>query len=377
MTLAAWRSLWRVKRLLTASFDYYELQNESTGIAGGFINKTVPHITLKSIANNTALDPIFAQHEPILQSKLEVLNSALESVSPEIRSALRAKLAEKRRREGAKAVTDADRRRWELPETEWKEWEVPFDTDPDWPSELQGALTGYRAAWREKMDEVNECIAAASDSEELVDQPEVDRKTLRVSGPFSVEAVQPAEESLYDDSPIGGEPDEELDTFESDGNGKDASNAEAYLDAIIRLLRNDGVRFTENCIMKFARLAPIEGGVIHAEGAWEDDSENRLIAVVFGPQHGPVTAMQVEQCLRTASRREWDGLIFAGFSFDGAAQAAIHDNPNPNVRTHMAYINPDVAMGGLLRNTPTSQLSPCSESPAPNLIRRRKVSISW
>ena len=58
------------QRLLTGSFDYYELQDESKGVAGGFINKTVPHITLRSIAQNTALDPIFAKHEPILQEKL-------------------------------------------------------------------------------------------------------------------------------------------------------------------------------------------------------------------------------------------------------------------------------------------------------------------
>ena len=180
------------------------------------------HHSSKDIAQNIALDPIFAKYEPILEEKLEALNCALGGSNiGDSDGAGRSKLAEKRRREGPKAVTDADRRRWELPATsDWKEWEVPFDTDPDWPSELQGALTGYRAAWREKMDEVNECIAAASDSEELVDQPKVDRKTLRVSGPFSVEAVQPAEESLYDESPIGGEPDEELDAFESDGNGK-------------------------------------------------------------------------------------------------------------------------------------------------------------
>ena len=119
----------------------------------------------------------------------------MEAVTPEIRTALRAKLAEKGRREGKKAVTDADRRRWELPTTAWEEWEVPFDTDPDWPSELSKALIDYREAWRGKMDDVNECIAAASDSEELVDQPEVDRKTMRISGPFTVEAVQPVEES--------------------------------------------------------------------------------------------------------------------------------------------------------------------------------------
>lgn len=29
--------------------------------------KTVPHITLKSIARNTLLDPIFNKHEPILR----------------------------------------------------------------------------------------------------------------------------------------------------------------------------------------------------------------------------------------------------------------------------------------------------------------------
>ena len=48
------------QRLLTASYDYYELKDSAKGIAGGFINKTVPHITLRSIAQNTALDPIFA-----------------------------------------------------------------------------------------------------------------------------------------------------------------------------------------------------------------------------------------------------------------------------------------------------------------------------
>ena len=344
------------QRLLTGNFNYYKLEDESAGVAGGFINKSVPHITLKSIAQNTALDPIFAKHDPILEGKLETLNRALEAVTPEIRTVLRAKLAEKQRREGKKAITDADRRRWELPPSAWKEWEVPFDADPDWPPELSEALTDYRAAWRAKMDEVNECIAAASDSEELVDQPEVDRKKLRVSGPFTVEAVQPAEESLHDDSPIGGEPEDMSDTFESEGNGSDAANAEAYLDSMIRLLRNDGVRFPDNRTLEFDRLDPIEADVLHAESAWKDDTEDRLIAVVFGPQHGPVTAMQVEECLPIASRRGYNDLVFAGFGFDGAAQAAIGDDPNPRVRIHMAHINPDVAMGGLLKETPTSQL---------------------
>jgi adenine-specific DNA-methyltransferase len=40
------------KRLMTATYDYYKLAHEEQGVDGGFVYKTVPHITLKSIANN-------------------------------------------------------------------------------------------------------------------------------------------------------------------------------------------------------------------------------------------------------------------------------------------------------------------------------------
>ena len=66
--------------------------------------------------------------------------------------------------------------------------------------------------------------------------------------------------------------------------------------------------------------------------------------------------MQVEECLPIASRRGYDELVFAGFSFDGAAQAIIQEDPNPRVRIHIAHINPDVAMGDLLKETPSTQL---------------------
>jgi adenine-specific DNA-methyltransferase len=40
------------QRLMTAVFDYYQLKYPSEGVSSGFNYKTVPHITLKSIANN-------------------------------------------------------------------------------------------------------------------------------------------------------------------------------------------------------------------------------------------------------------------------------------------------------------------------------------
>ena len=77
------------QRLLTAKFDYYKLRPTSAedvqrnpdgtwltdpdGQMQGsctFDCKTVPHVTLKSIAQNQALDPIFEKWEPILADKL-------------------------------------------------------------------------------------------------------------------------------------------------------------------------------------------------------------------------------------------------------------------------------------------------------------------
>ncbi len=40
------------QRLMTSLFDYYQLAQPQEGIGSGFMYKTVPHVTLKSIANN-------------------------------------------------------------------------------------------------------------------------------------------------------------------------------------------------------------------------------------------------------------------------------------------------------------------------------------
>jgi adenine-specific DNA-methyltransferase len=382
------------QRLLTAKFDYYELRPvteedrrrnphgtwlaDLTGQQVGpctFNCATVPHITLKSIAQNASLDAIFAKHQPVLEEKLASLNKALADVTPELRKRLAAKVVEKEKREGKKAITDADRRRWLLPDKEWKEWEVPFDADEDWSLELKDALTEYRAAWRAKMDEINANIEANAEQEELVDQPKLVRGVVRVSGPFSMEAVMPAEESLRDDSPVEGEA-KELETFElRDGQSEvsqlasdEPVNAEAYLDKMIRLLRTDGVRFPNNRVMKLTRLEPCGGVYIHAEGEWEfEPGQPRTVAASFGPQYGPVTGFQVESALPLAGRRGYDDLVFAGFSFDASAQGIIQDDPHLRVRCHLAHIRPDVSMSDLLKETPNSQIFTVFGSPRTEL----------
>jgi adenine-specific DNA-methyltransferase len=310
---------------MTSKFDFFQLCNEQSGVVGNFKYRSVPHITLKSIAQNQNLDPIFAKHQPTLDKALAECTKAMNVVSSVLRSALAAKLLRKQKDQGRKAITEGDRRRWELPQPgkSWEHWQVPFDTDPDWPQALQDAVTAYRTAWRAKMDEVNACIAANAEQEELVDQPEVVRGVIRVSGPFTVEAVQPPEMSLGDAKTITAEPEgefggapEELGSFPpftirmvETRLDQEEQNLEAYLDQMLRYLKMDGVRFPNNKQMSFHRLEPVlDGSTIHAEGRWangdkDPDPEGRAnVAVVFGPQYGPVTAKQLEEAIPYANR---------------------------------------------------------------------------
>ena len=399
------------QRLMTASFDHFQLRSltpedvirnpRGAWLKNGsaepktFACKAVPHIMLKSIARNTALDPLFAKHEPILASKLAALNAELARVKPALKDKLIDKLVHKHRVEGVSLVTEADQRRWLLPGAQgglirefkaakplkaltakqattyraaipasnWQPWQVPFDIDTDWPQALQEALMAYRGAWRAKMDEVNAAIEANAEMEELVDQPVNAPGVVRVAGPFTMEGVIAREQGPDDaaaaTSPIAGTPDE-LPAFDADVAGDAgviaSTNAEAHLDKILRLLKAAGVDFAGNRNQRFARLEPAtSSGMLHAEGAWLGADDKR-VAVSVGPEVGNVTAWQVEDAVRSANRAGYDELVFAGYGFDAAAQAVIDEGSMSQLRLHMALIRPDVAMGELLKTQPGSQL---------------------
>jgi len=123
------------QRILTTKYDYYQLRptsaedvqrspngtwltDPSGQIQGSstFHCKTVPHITLRSIARNQALDPIYDKWQPVLTEKKEFLNAALRrGVTNELRQRLATKLRDKQKQEGKRTITDADKRRWVLP----------------------------------------------------------------------------------------------------------------------------------------------------------------------------------------------------------------------------------------------------------------------
>lgn len=342
------------QRIMTARFKNYLVRKPTGGMAEnpgtGFIYETVPHITLKSIAQNTNLDPIFAKHEPILDAQLAKCNKALDRVPADLHGKLSAKLLSKQKAQGKRAITDADQRRWNF-KKKFEHWEVPFDSDPDWPEELRAAVTAYRAAWQTKMDEVNACVAANADQEELVDKPKT-VPGVRVSGPFSVEGVMSMEANLA-----------EAAEEEEDGlvEGK---NNEAYMEQMVRLLKVDGVTFKGNKIRRFAQIEPLwkSGQDLpwHAEGWWEgeDPSQKAGVGIFIGPQYGPVSALALEEVMRKAGRT-YEELVVAGFSFDPEAVEIIGDgSSHPRLQVHQAFIRPDInpGMEGLLKEQPRSQL---------------------
>ena len=364
------------QRILTSKFYHYRTKGGPIGSLGaenpasGFKYKTVPHITLGTIGNDTNLDPIFAKHEPILAAALVAANNALSKVTASVFEKLKAKLAEKEKLEKKKSITDADRRRWLLPPANrdpkekltvdvsfkgWYDWEVPFDTDPDWPKDLQESVTNYRKAWRSKMDEVNACINANAEPEDLVDQPEVVKKVVRVSGPFTVEGVIPEELSITENGIVDLTPNE----FEDETEVLEQQNVQAYLKGMVGAIKKDGVLFPNNKKRTFARVDPLiaEGTTnsLHAEAAWEGEDE-ATVGIAFGPQYGPVTAMQVEDLIRSA--RRYAHLVIAGFSFAPEASLIIQESKHPKLQIHMAHIRPDMnpGMNGLLKETPNSQL---------------------
>jgi adenine-specific DNA-methyltransferase len=310
------------QRLLTATYPYYRLYDEELSVRGGFVYKTVPHITLRGIVQNTRLAPVIEEYKPRLEAALVALNDAMVAAG----------------------------------ESALQEWEVPPKSPEDWPKEIRKLRAEYWRLRREKQEKIDAIIAEDAPQEALYDQPEVERNVVRVSGPFTVEAIPPANIELMEESPIGGEPltSEILETT--------GVSAGAHIPLLIDLLRQDGVTFPGNKRMNFASLTPRDGGLLHAEGIPANgESAIKRVAVSFGPQHGAVGVGQVEQGLREAYLGGFDAVVFCGFAFDAPAQAAIEANIHPHVKAFLAHIRPDVIMtdatgSSLLKTTASSQL---------------------
>ena len=116
------------QRMMTASFDYYALRYPHEGLSGGFDYETVPHITLKSIANNPDIDTIYDEDHPKIAAALDGLNAALTASPPKpIKPS-----------QGVRKGKPVDFAKGET----LQEWEVPFDLPDDWPDAAKATVRG-------------------------------------------------------------------------------------------------------------------------------------------------------------------------------------------------------------------------------------------
>jgi len=305
------------QRLMTVKYDYYELVDPERGPAGGFIYETVPHITLESIAKNPEIDAIATKYQPQIDDALAELNRALGK--------------------------------------DWKEWEVPpvgadLASAQGWSSQAKQAHEHFWSLKRQKRQEIDATIQRNAPQETIYDRPQVGRGVVRVSGPFTVEAIPvPAVEDPTQ-RPIPQFEEEEARARVSDRGGD-------YLTTMLNLLKQQGgVLFPGGKKMELQNLRLLNLGMLHAEGETRQNGKALRVALSFGPQHGPVTAFQVQEAIPTARMNAYDALIFAGFSFDPEAQAFVQRAPVRGLEVHLANIAPDVLVGDLLKTTRASQI---------------------
>ncbi|MEJ5241826.1 MAG: site-specific DNA-methyltransferase [Anaerolineales bacterium] len=358
------------QRLMTAKFDYYELKDPERGPAGGFLYETVPHITLESIAKNTEIDVIAAKYNPQIEQALAELNQALgkawrewevprevpHPLWPEKAQKAYWRLREIRNRLEPEAQREAEQLLEALYQETGHRWALNEVPDPvpaeDWPEPAQAALRRFWDLKRQKRQEIDASIQRNAPQETLYDRPHVVRGVVRVSGPFTVEAIPvPAVEDPTQ-APIP-----QFEEAEGEEIVAVQDRAGDYLTMMIHLLKQQGgVLFPGGKKMELENLRPLHLGYLHAEAEARQNGKSLRVAISFGPQHGPVIAHQVQEAIPTARMNGYEVLLFAGFAFDPEAQALIQKVPVAGLQVHFVNIAPDVLVGDLLKTTRASQI---------------------
>ncbi|WP_370283007.1 DNA methyltransferase [Pseudooceanicola sp.] len=320
------------QRLMTASFDYYALRYPHEGLGGGFDYETVPHITLKSIANNPDIDTIHDEDHPKIAAALESLNAALAAAPPKpLKPA-----------QGARKGKPVDFAKGDT----LHEWEVPFDWPDDWPEAARAPFDAFHAARQAMQRRMDQSIADHAEQETLYDKPRIDKSKLRICGPFSVEAVPaPTVLSLDESMP----PQEADETVARSG---ETSRQALWRDELLKT----GVRGKGGAMLRFAEFETLPGlKYIHASGSLAETGER--VVVSFGPEHAALEQRQVELALTEAEtlRPSPKFILFCAFTFDPEAAKDIDEVNWPGVTLLKAQMNTDLLTEDLKKKRASNQ----------------------
>src|SRR5579883_1277613 len=349
-------------RLMGARYPYYLLADSPEGqrkeaevtrtapkstpthgdIRHGFVYERVPHITLKSIANNAEIDVIWEKWEPQLRALREEL------------SVLRV--------ENLNTKDTKDARRT------LEEWEVPREAPAGWSEEAKKLLAQFWEARIARQKEIDASIAAKAEFEFLYDKPYVDTSRIRVAGPFTVESLSPHRTLAVDWN------DELIDILEASEGQREAPDrddvATDFAQMILENLRAAGVQqaHKEDRIV-FNSLTGWPGHYICAEGTYLSDlsalrgektpqrHEGTLremrAGIFIGPEFGTVSRPDLVAAAREAGDAGFDVLIACAFNYDAHSSEFDRLGRVPVLKARM---NPDLHMGGDLKATAAGNL---------------------
>ncbi|GAB4355043.1 MAG: site-specific DNA-methyltransferase [Gammaproteobacteria bacterium] len=322
-------------RIMGARYPYYLLADSPEGqrkeaeitrsapssrpthgdIRHGFVYQRVPHITLKSIANNAEIDVIWERFEEQLKPLREELTQHLPDRW----------LAGYRKKQKYDV---------EVP-PEIQEWEIPREFPSDWPEAARPLHEKFWELRIARQKEIDASIAAKADFEYLYDKPYEDKSKVRVAGPFTVESLSPHRVLAVDEN-------DELVDQVTEGRGAYGEEV-GFVEMILDNLRTAGVQQAhKEDKIDFVSLVPWPGDLICAEGTivasgqWIVDSKkgarsahdqpstnhnslttNEYRAAIFvGPEFGTVTRPDLVEAAREAADAGFDVLISCAFSYD-------------------------------------------------------------
>ena len=314
-------------RIMGARYPYYLLADSRDGqikeaalarkvpseaptyndIRQGFVYERVPHITLKSIANNAEIDVIWEKFQETLEPLRAELNATLGTL--------------------------------------YKEWEIPRDADDAWPEEVRRIHADWWEQRIARQKEIDASIAAKADYEYLHDKPYEDNKKVRVAGPFTVESLSPHRLLGVDEN------DELIDNVAEAklGYGEKQDFAEMILDN----LKTSGVQQAhKEDRISFSGIRPWPGYHVCAEGTYvegnADSGAEKRAGIFVGPEFGTVSRPDLVSAVREAADADFDVLVACAFNYDAHASEF---NKLGRVPVLKARMNADLHMADDLKNT--------------------------
>lgn len=240
-------------------------------IRHGFVYERVPHITLKSIANNAEIDVIWDQWRKKLEPLREMLNAALKKT--------------------------------------YQEWEIPREADAKWPDAAKKLHADWWQARIARQQEIDKSIATKAEFEYLYDKPYQDKRRVRVAGPFTVESLSPYRTLTLDEN------DNPIDPLEQDRG--EAGAAQDFTRIILENLKTAGVQQADKKDkINFVSLEEWPGTYIAAKAQYLEGETTRKAGIFIGPEFGTVQRADLVEAAREAADAGLDVLIACAFNYE-------------------------------------------------------------